>query len=229
MAEWGALLRRCPGQPDRGFKSLPLRHHVRRLAFVAASILGVAIVGVSPAAASTCARFHTAKPNDSWTRLAARFDIPLKSLLALNAATVNTPIFIGDRLCLEARTAAPQQPEPSPEPTPGQSPAPTPERFTRKQSMAIIREVWPDDLEETALFIARRESNFVHHVVGGTRNCCIGLFQIYYSVHRSWLANMGVSDASQLLDPRVNAEAALTLYRRNGNSWRPWWTSSFRP
>ena len=25
-AEWGALLRRCPGKPDRGFKSHPLRH-----------------------------------------------------------------------------------------------------------------------------------------------------------------------------------------------------------
>ena len=191
------------------------------------SILGVAVTVPSPAAATSCARFHTAKPNDSWTRIAARFDVPLSNLLALNAATANTPIFIGDRLCLEAQTAAPQQPAPPPD----QSPSPTPPRetYTRKQAMAIIREVWPDELEETALIIARRESNFVHRVVGGSRNCCYGLFQIYYSVHRSWLANMGVSDASQLLDPRVNTEAALALYRRNGNSWRPWWTSSFRP
>ena len=45
-------------------------------------------------------------------------------------------------------------------------------------------------------------------------------------VHKSWLARSGVTDPSQLLDPRVNARAAYELYRRNGNSWRPWWTSS---
>jgi hypothetical protein len=66
-------------------------------------------------------------------------------------------------------------------------------------------------------------------VIGGKGDCCYGLFQMYWSVHRAWLADKGVTSASQLLDPRVNAEAALTLYRRNGNSWRPWWTSSWRP
>jgi hypothetical protein len=66
-------------------------------------------------------------------------------------------------------------------------------------------------------------------VVGGKGNCCIGLFQIYWSVHQSWLAVSGVTTVEQLLDPRTNAEAALALYRRNGNSWRPWWTSSWRP
>ena len=103
------------------------------------------------------------------------------------------------------------------------------ETFTRKQSRVIIREVWPDDLEETALFVAKRESNFVHSVVGGQNGCCLGLFQIYWSVHRAWLADTGVTSAEQLLNPRTNAEAALALYRRNGNSWRPWWTSSWRP
>jgi len=48
-------------------------------------------------------------------------------------------------------------------------------------------------------------------------------------VHRAWLASQGITSAAQLLDPRMNAEAALTLYRRNGNSWRPWWTGSWRP
>ena len=67
------------------------------------------------------------------------------------------------------------------------------------------------------------------HVVGGKNDCCLGLFQMYWSVHKSWLARSGVTDPSQLLDPRVNAQAAYELYRRNGNSWRPWWTSSWRP
>jgi hypothetical protein len=154
-----------------------------------------------------------AKSNDSWTRLAARFGLALPELLSMNGASEKTPLFIGDRICISTRPAltAPSQ------------------QFTRKQVRSIIREVWPDDLEDTALFVAQRESNFVHSVVGGKNNCCLGLFQIYWSVHRGWLPTIGISDPSLLLDPRANSEAALALYRRNGNSWRPWWTSSWRP
>jgi hypothetical protein len=102
-------------------------------------------------------------------------------------------------------------------------------QLTRRQVRSIIREVWPDELEETALYVAQRESNLVHAVVGGKNDCCLGLFQIYWSVHKAWLPTIGISQPSQLLEPRANAEAALALYRRNGNSWRPWWTSSWRP
>jgi hypothetical protein len=175
----------------------------------------VAVPTASGVSAASCTQYHSAKPNDSWTRLAARFNIPLSELLSLNNATVRTPLFVGDRVCI---TTQPTVAVPS-----------SKEQFTRKQSRAIIREVWPDDLEETALFVAQRESNFVHSVVGGKGDCCIGLFQIYWSVHRSWLAASGVTTAEQLLDPRTNAEAALALYQRNGNSWRPWWTNSWRP
>jgi hypothetical protein len=133
----------------------------------------------------------------------------------LNNATTRTPLFVGDQVCISAEAAV-------------AVPFPT-KQFTRKQSKAVIREVWPDELEETALFVADRESNFIHSVVGGRGLCCIGLFQIYWSIHRSWLATSGVTAAEQLLDPRVNAEAALALYRRSGDSWRPWWTSSWRP
>ena len=220
MAEWGALLRRCPGQPDRGFKSLPLRQHVVRSRAVAMApllcatmVVGAFLSVATPVAAASCTKFHTAKPNDSWSRLAARFGVQLKPLLKLNAANVNTPIFIGDKICVSTQEVV----------------EPPTETFTRKQSTAIIREVWPDEFEETALFIARRESNLVHSVVGGSNDCCVGLFQIYWSVHKSWLTANGVSGPAQLLNPRTNAEAALALFRRNGNSWRPWWTSSWRP
>jgi hypothetical protein len=181
-------------------------------------VVAIAVAAVphsSPVSAASCTQFHTAKPNDSWTRLAARFNIPLSELLSLNNATVRTPLFVGDRVCI---TTQPAVAIPS-----------SKEQFTRKQSRAIIREVWPDELEETALFVAQRESNFIHSAVGGKSDCCVGLFQIYWSVHRSWLASSGVTTVEQLLDPRTNAEAALALYRRNGNSWRPWWTSSWRP
>ena len=172
----------------------------------------------APAVAASCTQIHQAKPNDSWTRLSARFGTPLKTLLALNSASVDTAIFIGDKVCVSNRTQA----------TRDQVVIPA-ERYTRKQVRAIIREVWPDHAEENALFVAQRESNLVPHVVGGTNDCCLGLFQIYWSVHKSWLVRSGVTDPSQLLDPRVNAQAALDLFRRNGNSWRPWWTSSWRP
>ncbi len=213
MAEWGALLRRCPCKADRGFKSLPLRQLVRL--FVATLVIVVAVPAAPDVSAASCTQYHIAKPNDSWTGLAARFKTPLSELLKLNNATTRTALFVGDRICVSTQPsiAAPSSTE----------------RFTRKQSRAIIREVWPDDLEETALYVAQRESNFVHSVVGGKGNCCVGLFQIYWSVHRSWLAASGVTTVEQLLDPRTNAVAALALYRRNGNSWRPWWTSSWRP
>jgi hypothetical protein len=214
VAEWGALLRRCPCKADRGFKSLPLRQVRRRVVVV--PLLTVIISASIPAiqaSAVACTKTYVAKPNDSWTRLAARFGTSLPALLALNGAKSSTPLLVGDSVCISNRQVAS---------TPVQ-------QFTRKQVRSIIREVWPDDLEETAMFVAQRESNLVHSVVGGSNDCCIGLFQIYWSVHRSWLVASGVTQAEQLLDPRVNAEAALALYRRNGNSWRPWWTSSWRP
>ena len=224
MAEWGALLRRCPGQPDRGFKSLPLRHVNRSWrpsvrTRVSSILLAIAVavpamsLTSSPVFAASCTRYHTAKPNDSWSRIAARFNVSLDALLKMNSATADSAIFIGDSLCVSTQPVL----------------TPPTQTYSRRQVVAIIREVWPDELEETALFVARRESNLVPSVVGGKNNCCLGLFQMYWSVHQSWLTKSGVTEPSQLLDPRVNTQAALALYRRNGNSWRPWWTSSWRP
>ena len=234
MAEWGALLRRCPCKADRGFKSLPLRHGRGRrrarsvvapaVALVAAVLAAIPVGAVSfggVARAARCAEWVRAKPNDSWSRLAARHGLGLPALLALNDATADSFIRIGDRLCVASapsRTPAGSGPAPAATARPG-----------RAAVVAIIREVWPDDQEETAIFVARRESKLDPTVVGGRGDCCLGLFQIYWSVHRAWLASAGVTDAVQLLDARTNAEAAYRLYRRNGDSWRPWWTASWRP
>ena len=234
MAEWGALLRRCSGKPDRGFKSLPLRQPMRYLCCFGRKQVAVIVVVItlaiifaiapvpfsgSPALAAACTRQHSAKPNDSWSRLAARFKLSLRELLAMNSTSARTAIFIGDTICVSQQPTVTQQ---STVTNPTQT-------YTRRQVVAIIREVWPDEHEENALLVARRESQYVPSVVGGARNCCYGLFQMYWSVHRSWLAKSGITEPSQLLDPRANAEAALALFRRNGNSWRPWWTSSWRP
>ncbi|MDA3017662.1 MAG: transglycosylase SLT domain-containing protein [Actinomycetota bacterium] len=166
-----------------------------------------------PVRAASCTKYHKARSNDSWSRIAARYDMSLKKLLSLNSARTSSMILIGAQICTSDKPVL-VIPE---------------TQYKRNKVVAIIREIWPDEHEENALFVANRESNFKPNVVGGTNDCCIGLFQIYYSVHRSWLANVGVTKPAQLLDPRVNAQAALALFKRNGNSWKPWWTKSWRP
>jgi hypothetical protein len=90
--------------------------------------------------------------------------------------------------------------------------------FSATENEAIIRSVWPDDLEDEALRIARRESNLKN----GAKNwCCYGLFQIHWNAHKSWLAGIGVTSAAQLLDPTVNANVAYAVYQRAGG-WGPW-------
>lgn len=105
----------------------------------------------------------------------------------------------------------------APVPAVRQTPALHPSGPGSESVEAIIRDVWPDDLEDWAVRIATRESRLVPTV----RNyCCYGLFQIYYSVHRGWLSNYGVNSPSDLYDPRVNATVALALYQQTGPS--PW-------
>lgn len=82
----------------------------------------------------------------------------------------------------------------------------------------IIRDVWPDELEEQALRIAFKESSYRPDA---ENFCCLGLFQIYWEVHRSWLAERGVTSRDQLFDARTNAEAAYALYQRSGG-FGPW-------
>ena len=66
--------------------------------------------------------------------------------------------------------------------------------------------MWPDALENTALAIAWRESGYQPRAQS---QCCSGLFQIYYDVHKGWLADLGIDSRNDLYDPRTNAEAAL--------------------
>jgi len=88
---------------------------------------------------------------------------------------------------------------------------------------AIIRDVWPDNLEDHAIAIASRETGRTFNPT--VRNfCCIGLFQIYWTVHDVWLCpQLGICDWHQLQDARTNARAAYALYLRDGG-WGPWAT-----
>jgi len=92
--------------------------------------------------------------------------------------------------------------------------------YTRNEIETIIRDIWPDDLENRALKIAQRESNLRPQVINRQSRCCYGLFQIYYRWHTGWLPSVGVTSAEQLFDPVLNTRAAYKLYQRNG--WGPW-------
>ena len=181
-------------------------------------------------------------------RIADAAGLDLDELLELNDATADSPLYPGSEVCLPAgasgpaapttappATAAPSTP-PSTDPATTAAPASTAPATTEPPATTqddttvppappapgeieqIIRDVWPDDLEEQALRIAWRESNYNPRA---QNYCCSGLFQIYYEVHAGWLAELGVKSADDLYDPRTNATAAYALYQRSG-SWAPW-------
>jgi hypothetical protein len=218
----------------------------------AAETLPVAAEVQTPAE-RVCAQRFTVRPGDYWIGLADGAQVALRDLLAANGATVSSPLYPGDEICLPAgartppstttTTAAPpttRPPAPAttspPAPTPRATPAPattaaprppttsapaptSPSRnYSRDEVIQIIRDVWPDELEEQAIRIVQRESNFRPTA---KNFCCYGLFQIYYQVHRGWLSGIGVTSGDQLFDPVVNARAAYTLYQRSGG-WGPW-------
>jgi hypothetical protein len=182
-----------------------------------------------------CQLTYTAAAGDYWLRLADAAGVSLADMLAANDASTSTPIHPGDEICLPAGAAMPSPPTTAPPaappttaptqlapPTTAAAPAPTAPPTTAMPDVAtvqdIIREVWPDDLEERALEVARRESTFRPTA----RNwCCYGLFQIYWEVHRGWLDDLGITSATQLFDARTNATAAYHLYLRSGG-WGPW-------
>ena len=199
---------------------------------------------------SKCAKTYAVVAGDYWIRIAKKISVSLSDLLAVNNADTNTALFPGRIICAPANASPPTTSVPAQPPANTQPPAMTaakpptttappvttsppattikppsttvsaPPRNTYSTATIeqIIREVWPDDQEDEAISIAWRESNHnptVHNY------CCYGLFQIYYSVHKTWLNAMGITSADMLYDPRVNATAAYALYQRSGG-WGPW-------
>ncbi len=191
---------------------------------------------------SACAKTYKVVAGDYWILIARKVSVGLSDLLDINNASTETALFAGATICLPpnaspptteapATTAAPAVTTPATTIAPATTvkstttttttpaaPPTTTKTYTRAEIEQIIRDVWPDDQEEKALQIAWRESNYIPTV----RNyCCFGLFQIYYNVHKGWLAAIGVTSADKLYDPRVNATAAYALYLRAGG-WGPW-------
>lgn len=172
-----------------------------------------------------CGGKFNVKLGDSWSLLGDYAGVSTRDLLAVNKATVRTVIVPGDELCVplgsRLRRPAPAVATTQPKKiTPKQKPLVivAAKRFTTAQSAQFIRDAFPDELEIRALEIARRETRLN---AAGYNWCCYGLFQIHFQAHKSWLATIGVTNPSQLLDAGVNVRAALTLYKRS-NSWAAW-------
>ena len=174
--------------------------------------------------APQCGAKFTVQLGDSWSLLADYAGVGTRELLQVNKANARTVIVPGDELCVP-QGARMRRPAPVATTQPARrasSPKPVvvvaAKRFSAAQSTKIIRDVFPDALEKRALEIVQRESR----VNAAAYNfCCYGLFQIHFQAHKSWLATLGVTNPSQLLDAGTNARAALTLYKRS-NSWAAW-------
>jgi LysM repeat protein len=192
---------------------IALRHSLY-VALVAT--LGVVFTAdvVSAATLRTCGKTsnaYTVVRNDSWSRIASKAGIAMGELLKLNNAKTSTFLQIGDTVCVPRTSKLGVDSQALKLPPPAKV-------YSAKQSRQIIRDVWPDRLEEKALAIVQRESRMN---AAAYSSCCVGLFQIKWDSHKSWLADIGVDSAHDLLDAEVNAKAALQLYKRSGG-WGPW-------
>jgi LysM repeat protein len=187
-----------------------------------------------------CGLDYVVQPGDSWYGIASRAGVKAGPLAAVNGKTLSSPLKVGQTICLPegarrppATTTTTRPPQTSGSQTGTQTSAndmrQVPYNPSRLYSPAdveqIVRAVWPDHLENDALYVVQRESRFNP---GSRSRCCIGIFQINWGSHKRWLANYGVTDPAQLLDPEVNARMALVTWERSG-SWRPWCTSSWCP
>jgi LysM repeat protein len=171
------------------------------------------VPGGRTAVSAPSGRTYTVRSGDYLIGIARRLGVPTRSLLAANGLTLGSVIHPGQKLRVPAGG---RQPAPPSRPTPPPDASPT--VASRASVERIIRAVWPDALEGRALAIAWRESNLQPNAQS---ECCAGLFQIYYDVHKGWLAALGIDSRSDLSDPRTNAVAAYALYRRAGG-WGPW-------
>jgi LysM repeat protein len=162
--------------------------------------------------ATGCVKTYTVKKNDSWNRIAKNVQVAMSLLLKVNKANTNSMLLIGDVICLPRAAVT----EAAARPTMKLKPA---KIYSVAQSTAIIREVFPDHLEGRAIELAKRESQL--NAANYNGGCCIGLFQLHWQAHRSWMRNIGISSPEQLLDAHINAKAALALYKRS-NSWAAW-------
>ena len=179
-------------------------------------ILAGPAVGVPSPGHAACTSF-TVQEGDSWSLLADYAGTGLGTMLRANNATIRTVILPGQTLCVP-KGASFRRPgdEAKAEASSVKITLPK-KRYTAAEAEAIIRETFPGKLARRAVKIAQRESHLNAVSYG---SCCFGLFQIYFGANKAFLATLGVTNPSQLLDARTNATVAYAMYQRSG--WGPW-------
>lgn len=169
----------------------------------------------------TCGDSYTVQPGDSWSRIAAKAGVKSTELAIANGKNLRSTLLVGQKICLPpgAHIAAVSAP------AAGSSAQATTRRYSRAELEQIVRDAWPDHMEADAFFVVQRESNWNNL---SQNSCCVGIFQLNWNSHKSWMANYGVTDRNQLFDPVINARMALITWQRS-SSWRPWCTASWCP
>jgi LysM repeat protein len=204
------------------------------------AIAQAAAVSTPPARVEPeCSLRYEAGYGDSWYRIADAAGVGPNALMEYNLANVDTTILPGDEICLPAGAKMPSQPttttaapSTTASPTTTQAPAttaapavtaapaaPPVKRASTSEVQQLIRDIWPDELEDKALAIAFRESRYIATAYNGS--CCYGVFQIHWGAHKSWLDDYGITTTNDLFDARKNITAAYAIYQRAGG-WGPW-------
>ena len=186
------------------------------------------VVTTTTVAKIACIGKYTVKTGDSWSGIAKKSGIKISELTAANGKTSRSTLLPGQELCLPkgAVVASAAATPSTAAPTTTQPPKYVPTKtFTRAELEKFVRDAWPDSLEENAFFVVNRESKWNPL---SRNSCCIGLFQLNWNSHKSWMKNYGITDASELLNPEINAKLAYATWQRSG-SWRPWCTPNWCP
>ena len=176
-----------------------------------------------------CVGSYVVKTGDSWSGIAKKVGIKISELTAANGKTSRSTLLPGQELCLPKgattnATAAASASTSAPTTTQPPKYVPT-KTFSRTELEKFVRDAWPDNLEENAFFVVNRESKWNPL---SRNSCCIGLFQLNWGSHKSWMKNYGVTDASELLNPEINAKMAYATWQRSG-TWSPWCTRNWCP
>jgi LysM repeat protein len=185
------------------------------------------VVTTTTVAKIVCVGKYTVKTGDSWSGIATKVGVKISELTAANGKTSRSTLLPGQELCLPKGAVTTSAAAPSTQaPTTTQPPKYVPTKtFTRDELEKFVRDAWPDNLEENAFYVVQRESRWNPLA---RNSCCIGLFQLNWKSHKSWMKDYGITDASELLNPEINAKLAYVTWKRSG-SWRPWCTTNWCP
>jgi LysM repeat protein len=185
------------------------------------------VVTTTTVAKIVCVGKYTVEKGDSWFGIATKVGVKISELTAANGKTSRSTLLPGQELCLPKGAVTTSAAAPSTQaPTTTQPPKYVPTKtFTRDELEKFVRDAWPDNLEENAFYVVQRESRWNPLA---RNSCCIGLFQLNWKSHKSWMKDYGITDASELLNPEINAKLAYVTWKRS-DSWRPWCTTNWCP